>query len=74
VFFESQINNIELTYVLKQYSGSFWDFMFSLICYQFIMIYSIENPKITSYINYKMDTKYKYIIFIKKHTSINLSI
>lgn len=57
MFFESQINNIELTYVLKQYSGSFWDFMFSLTCYQFIMIYSIENPTITSYINYNMDYK-----------------
>lgn len=61
-FFESQINNIEFSHVLKQYSGSFWDFLFSLICYQLVTMYIRENNIINHHINYKIAFNQKSFI------------
>lgn len=52
-FFESQITNIEFSYVLRQYSGAYWDFCSILIIYQSITLYFRESNSCLFYYEIK---------------------
>ena len=53
VFFESQVTNIEFSYVLRQYSGAYWDFWSIIIIYQRITLYFRENN--SCFFNYEIN-------------------
>jgi len=53
-FFDSQLNHIEFSYALLQYSGAYWDFFSTLFMYYRAIFYFRENCVVSSVICYEI--------------------
>lgn len=53
-FFESQVKGIDFTYILMQYSGSFWDFFVCIAIFYIILVFFRDNHFIFKRIVYEI--------------------
>jgi hypothetical protein len=53
-FFDSQLNRLEFSYVLLQYSGAYWDFLCTLFVYYGVTIYFRENCVLSQVLCYEI--------------------